>query len=89
MSSLLSLFQCSNCGFDVHKKFVQRVEETCVGPSKGSKSKNKKERGVSILPIPIGSSQLVPFISSCSSEASSRVFVSRLVSLSVLNVALL
>ena len=55
-------YKCSNCGFDVHKKFVQRVEETCVGPSKGSKNKNKKERGVSILPIPIGSSQSSYFI---------------------------
>ena len=50
-------YRCSNCGFDVHKKFVHKVEETCVGPSskKGGKKKGERtERLSTILPIPIG-----------------------------------
>jgi len=34
-------YQCSNCSFDVHKKFVQKVEETCVGPSSDKKKRNR------------------------------------------------
>jgi hypothetical protein len=26
-------YQCTHCGFDVHKKYVHKVEELCVGPS--------------------------------------------------------
>ena len=38
----LSLFAyfCADCGFDVYKKYVTKVEETCVGPN--SKAKDKK-----------------------------------------------
>ena len=53
----LVMFQCSNCGFDVHKKFVHKVEETCVGPTSKKGGKKKGERGErlsTILPIPIG-----------------------------------
>merc|ERR550532_2369193 len=50
-------YRCSNCGFDVHKKFVHKVEETCVGPTSKKGGKKKGERGErlsTILPIPIG-----------------------------------
>ena len=33
-------FHLTDCGFDVYKKFVTKVEETCVGPN--SKAKDKK-----------------------------------------------
>jgi len=34
-------YQCSNCGFDVHKKYVHKVEESCVGPSNNKKKRNR------------------------------------------------
>ena len=30
-------YHCSHCGYDVHKKHVNRVEEPCVGPRQSSK----------------------------------------------------
>ena len=57
MNIIFAMFQCANCGFDVHKKFVHKVEETCVGPSNkkgGKKRGDRAERLSTILPIPIG-----------------------------------
>jgi len=34
-------YQCSNCSFDVHKKYVKDIEESCVGPSKNNKKRNR------------------------------------------------
>jgi hypothetical protein len=34
-------YQCSNCCFDVHKKYVHKIEESCVGPSKNNKKRNR------------------------------------------------
>jgi len=34
-------YQCTNCNFDVHKKFVHKIEESCVGPSHDKKKRNR------------------------------------------------
>jgi len=34
-------YQCSNCSFDVHKKYVHKIEESCVGPTKKTKRGNR------------------------------------------------
>ena len=38
--SLSQFTYFADCGFEVYKKFVTKVEETCVGPN--SKAKDKK-----------------------------------------------
>ena len=35
-------YQCSNCGFDVFKKWVTKVEEVCVGPSHSAGVRDRK-----------------------------------------------
>merc|ERR1719318_1376792 len=44
-------YQCSNCSFDVHKKYVHKIEESCVGPSNSKKKRNR----TSILPMGLAS----------------------------------
>eukprot|EP00092_Neocalanus_flemingeri_P029208 GFUD01031705.1.p1 GENE.GFUD01031705.1~~GFUD01031705.1.p1 ORF type:complete len:1324 (-),score=443.62 GFUD01031705.1:1464-5210(-) len=34
-------YQCTNCSFDVHKKYVHKIEESCVGPSNDKKKRNR------------------------------------------------
>ena len=38
------VFIFADCGFDVHKKYVQKVEETCVGPTKKPGNEKVKSR---------------------------------------------
>ena len=40
LSILQNLINFPDCGFDVYKKYVTKVEETCVGPH--GKGKDKK-----------------------------------------------
>ena len=38
LSTITFFFNFSDCGFDVNKKYVHKVEELCVGPSTPSSS---------------------------------------------------
>ena len=50
----------SDCGFDVSKRYVHRVEETCVGPSSSASAGNQNRRSKPFIPRIVSNPQL-PF----------------------------
>ena len=51
----------SDCGFDVNKRYVHRVEETCVGPSSSAAAAgNQNRRSKPFIPRIVSNPQL-PF----------------------------